>query len=100
MTATPDSEAIIAALRALKPRLRDEMGITRLRVFGSVARGEAGPDSDVDLIADFEETPGLFKLSGVRFFLEDHLHRKVDLMRPQGIHKALKDIILSEATDV
>ena len=95
-----ESRKILEKLRALRPYLEKEFGVTRLRVFGSVARGEAGPDSDVDLIADFEEIPGLFKLSKTQFFLEDHIHRKIDLMREPGIHRALKESILSEATDV
>lgn len=97
---TPDSEEIINALRGLKPTLQKEYGITRLRVFGSVARGEAGPDSDVDLIADFDPMPGL------SFFTMDQKiskilgGTKVDLTTESGLHKRLKDRILEEARDV
>lgn len=95
-----ESEKIIQRLRELKPVLQKEMGITRLRVFGSVVRGEAGPDSDVDLIADFAETPGL------RFFSMDKKigdlldSRKVDFTTENGLHKYLKSRILQEAQDV
>jgi predicted nucleotidyltransferase len=97
---TPDSEAILAALRELKPVLQKEMGITRLRVFGSVGRGEAGPDSDVDIIADFAETPGLFKLFDVREYIEKALGKDVDLLTEGGIDKYIKKRVLREAVDV
>jgi len=95
-----ESQKIIDKLKKLRPVLKKEMGITRLRVFGSVARGEAGPDSDVDLIADFDHPVGL------RFF---GMHERistmlggvdVDFTTEKGLHKALKNRILSEARDV
>lgn len=94
-----ESHKIIEKLRSLKPYLQNELGIKRLRVFGSVARGEATPDSDVDLIADFENMPGL------RFFsmyqdLGEKLERDVDLLTERALDKYLKNRILSEAQDV
>ena len=95
-----ESEKIIAQLRALRPTLEQQMGIKRLRVFGSVARGEAGPESDVDLIADFNKFPGF------QFFTLDQKistllgGRKVDFTTENGLHRALKSKILSEARDV
>lgn len=95
-----ESLKIIAQLRAIKPRLQKEFGIKRLRVFGSVARGEATADSDVDLIADFEKIPGWI------FFTMDqeisHMlgGRKVDFTTENGLHKRLKPRILREAQDV
>lgn len=50
-----DREHVIARLRAHERQLRDA-GIVRLSLFGSTARGEAGPDSDIDLLAAFDET--------------------------------------------
>ncbi len=94
------SQDIIDQLRALKPRLEAEMGIVRLRVFGSVARGEAREDSDVDLIADFGRPVGLLHVYGVRHILEDETQRSIDLMTEKGIHHALKSRILEEARDV
>jgi predicted nucleotidyltransferase len=97
---TPESEKIMKALRDLKPALQRDFGIKRLRVFGSVARGEAGPNSDVDLIADFDVIPGL------DFFTMDEEigamlgGTKVDFTTESGLHKRLKQKILSEAKDV
>jgi uncharacterized protein len=55
-------------------------GVTNLRVFGSVARGEDGPDSDVDLIAELPATMGLFGLARVRNELEAILDTRLDLV--------------------
>lgn len=97
---TPDSAAVLEKLKNLKPHLFSEMGITRLRVFGSVGRGLSGPESDVDLLVEFEKTPSLLKLSGYKNRLEDHLGKRVDLITLPALHPALKDRILREAQDV
>lgn len=65
-----DRAETLAALRAALPELRRRYGVVRLALFGSLARGEAGPDSDVDLIAEFAVDARL----GFRFFeLEEEL---------------------------
>lgn len=95
-----ESLKIIEKLKSLRPVLEKEYGIKRLRVFGSVARGDAGPNSDVDLIADFDQIPGW------NFFTMDEDIQKllngrhVDFTTEGGLHKRLKERILSEATDV
>ena len=66
-------------------------GVTRLRLFGSVARAAAGPDSDVDLIAEIDHASGfsLLDLVGLQHDLEDQIGRKVEIataaerMRPR-----------------
>lgn len=94
------SQDIVGQLRALRPRLKSELGITRLRVFGSVGRGEAREDSDIDLIADFDDMPGL------AFFTMDQKvsnmlgGRSVDFTTEGGLHKRLRGRILREARDV
>lgn len=97
---TTESERIIKKLRELKPRLRSEMGIIRLRVFGSVARGEAGPDSDVDLIVDFEKLPGFSFFTMDEDIGEWLGGRKVDLFTENSIDKYIKKRVLREAQDV
>ncbi len=54
-------------------------GASNLRVFGSVARGEEGPDSDVDLLVDLAPGTGLFRLATLQRELEEILHVDVDL---------------------
>ncbi len=54
-------------------------GAYNVRVFGSVARGEATPESDFDLLVSFDEGASLYELSGLWQDLQDLLQRKVDL---------------------
>ena len=65
----------------------EQMGVTSLRLFGSVARNEATEESDLDFLVEFEKTPSLFELFEVQFFLEDLFDCKVDLGRERGIVK-------------
>ena len=76
----PELADTLRRLRALEPSLRAR-GVATLYVFGSVARGEATPDSDVDLAVEFrpEAEPSLFDLAHLTAELEDALGRKVDL---------------------
>ena len=76
----PTLAGVVARLRAARPAL-DRRGITHLHVFGSVVRGEAGAESDVDLAADFRTgTPrSLTDFVGIRDDLEDIVGHKVDL---------------------
>ena len=76
-----DREHVIARLRAHERQLEDA-GIVRLSLFGSTARGEAGPDSDVDLLAAFDETRriSLLDIVGMQLDLSDLLGCRVDLV--------------------
>jgi predicted nucleotidyltransferase len=73
-------EQIIEALRAHEQELKAS-GIVRLSLFGSVARGEALPQSDVDLMGDFDRARGLtlFDMAGLEMRLGDILGTRVDL---------------------
>ncbi len=86
----------LAKLRAAKPLL-DRYGVQRVGVFGSTARGEAGPDSDVDVLVEFKPNT----LPGFGFFrLERDLAalfgRQVDLVTPDGLHKLIQRKVLDE----
>ncbi|MFA6221938.1 MAG: nucleotidyltransferase family protein [Desulfomonilaceae bacterium] len=73
--------------------------IKALYVFGSVVRGEAGPDSDLDMLVEFESTAhiGLFEFSRLQRTLSEILGRSVDLTTPDALSKAFRDQVLSEA---
>jgi len=72
-------------------------GASRPRIFGSVARGEAGPGSDVDLLVDLEDGRTLFDLAGLRADLEDLLGTPVDVVPSAGLDGDARDEILAEA---
>lgn len=93
------SRQIMEKLRALKPQFKD-MNLKRVRVFGSVVRGDAGPESDIDLLVDFYETPGLLKFINIKHQLEDRLECHVDMALPDTLHPLIQDDVLREAQDV
>ena len=71
-------------------------GTRRIALFGSFVRGEARPDSDVDLIVDFAQPTGFLALVRLERELSEALGRKVDLLTEQAISPHLRDRILSE----
>ena len=77
-------DELLARLRDLKPWFEDH-GIIRVRVFGSHARDEAGPDSDVDLLVEFAETPSLLSMIGLERSLGEKLGCQVDLATERGL---------------
>jgi hypothetical protein len=76
-----DRDEVIRRLRAHEAELR-AMGVERLSLFGSVARGEAGPESDVDLAAEFDRSRpfGMFQFAALEGRLRDLVGRSVDLV--------------------
>jgi len=77
-------------------------GVKSLAVFGSLVRGEARADSDIDLLVEFipGTEPGLFEFIELRDSLSRLLHATVDLATPDALHPALRDSILREAVHV
>ena len=98
------------AVRKQKPSLalagkRDEVlaiakryGAYNVRVFGSVARGEDTSRSDLDILVDMEDERSIWDLAGLLADLTDALDCRVQVVESAGLHKLLKDRILSEAT--
>ena len=72
-------------------------GARNVRLFGSVSRDEAGPQSDVDILVDLEPGRSLFDLGGLLMDLEDLLGRKVDVVTEKGLHWYIRDKVLKEA---
>ncbi len=68
-------------------RVCQESGISYLAIFGSQTRGEAREDSDVDLLVEFTDTPGLIEFIHVKQQFEKVLNRKVDLITKTGLSK-------------
>ena len=77
------------------PVLRNH-GITRAGIFGSVARGNATIESDVDILIELDVQASLLDFVGIKLELEDVLGRRVDLVQYAAIKPALRDRILRE----
>ena len=93
-------EDVIDRLTAHRNELHDH-GVKSLGIFGSVARGEAGRSSDVDVVVELNRPLSLFGLSDLKFFIQTILEvNEVDLITYDGIHPALKDNILAEIVHV
>jgi uncharacterized protein len=96
-----DRDRILAILRSHAPELQ-AAGVAHLRLFGSAARGEATPQSDIDLLADF--TPGsrisLLTLSGLRLRLSDLLETEVDLSSAAALKEPVRTRANREALSV
>ena len=78
-------------------RIAAAHGVRRIRVFGSVARGEAGPDSDVDFLIEVGPQHSPFFPGGLVADLEALLGRRVDVVEPEGLYAPLKTTVLNEA---
>jgi hypothetical protein len=72
-------------------------GARNVRIFGSVARGEARADSDVDFLVDMEPGRTLFDMGGLLMDLRDLLGLEVDVVTEQGLKPRIRDRVLKEA---
>jgi predicted nucleotidyltransferase len=92
-------EAISVRLREHRTDL-ERLGVKSLALFGSTARGDARPGSDVDLLVEFSRPVGLFEFVRLQRALEQILNCGVDLATPDALRESMKDDILKEAVDV
>ncbi|MCA1846555.1 MAG: nucleotidyltransferase domain-containing protein [Actinobacteria bacterium] len=74
-------------------------GIQKLRLFGSALRGDLRPDSDLDLLVDFDpgRTPGLISLAGLELELEAMLGHEVELRTPSDLSRFFRDEVTASA---
>src|SRR5438270_76702 len=96
-TLTKDQVAERLAAHAEELRSR---GVRSLDLFGSVARGDARPETDVDLLVEFDEVPGFVGYVRLRNRLEEMLGRHVDLVMASSLHPRLRERVLREARHV
>ena len=92
-----DSAQLMARLRQLKPVAMQRYRVRALALFGSAARGTWTADSDIDILADFEETADLFDLIGLANYLEDELTRRVDVVPRRALRPELRERVLAES---
>lgn len=87
----------IKAMRAEILRLAAEYGARNVRVFGSVARGESEPTSDVDFLVEFEPGRSLLDHGGLLMDLQELLGCKVDVVSEGGMRPRMRERVLKEA---
>ena len=90
-------EALVEAAAPVLRRLAEESGYGRLAVFGSVARGEARQDSDIDLLVESPEGASSFGFIKFKQMIERALGRQIDLVDYEGLKPMLDDDIRREA---
>lgn len=91
---------MIARLCELQPAL-EAQGVRHAALFGSVARGDDVPESDVDIIIELDPQRhiGLFAFAGIQHFLEEQLGRTVDLGSMRSLRQGRHDEILAELVE-
>jgi predicted nucleotidyltransferase len=93
-----DIDALVKDLRAEIVRIAKENGATRVRIFGSFARGTAGPESDLDPLIDFEPGRHLLDLIAIKQDLEDLLQRPVHVVTEAAISPYIRAKVLRDAS--
>lgn len=90
----------IRLLSAHLQELTERFGVRSLALFGSVARDEARPDSDVDVLVEFRKTPGLAEYMSLKFWLEERLAHPVDLVMKGALQPWARPAVEAEAIRV
>ena len=89
-------EEIISVLKERRSDLMQKYHITRIGIFGSVIRDEAGPGSDIDILVDFSDDASLLDHSGLKIYLERVFSESVDVVPERAIRAELRIPILSD----
>ncbi|MDB9447256.1 nucleotidyltransferase family protein [Anabaenopsis tanganyikae CS-531] len=90
-------DEILTAHREEILRIAAEYGGYNVRVFGSIARGEARVDSDIDFLMEIEPQRTLLDQIALMQSLEELLGRKVDITEPDNLHEVIRERVLEEA---
>ena len=87
----------VVQLEEVLPLLRERFGVTKIGIFGSTARGDDRPESDVDVLVEFAPGQTTFRNFMERaFYLEDLFGRRVDLVTDQGLSRYLRPHVEQE----
>lgn len=91
---------ILSELRQRNPEIRARYKVRRLTLFGSAARDEMREESDVDILVDFEGPATFDGYMDLKFYLEDLLKCKVDLVTEKALRKELRPFVEKDAIHV
>lgn len=92
-----EKNKFIVQLEEMFPLLRERFGVMRIGIFGSTARGEDRPESDVDVLVEFAPGQTTFRnFMELVFYLEDTFGRRVDLVTEPGLGKYLRPYVEQE----
>ena len=95
-----DKEEVIRLIKENYEEIK-RFGVKRIGIFGSVVRGEAGKDSDVDVVVEFEDGKKTFEnFINLALFLEELLGRKVDLLTSESVSPYIRPYIEEEVVFV
>ena len=92
-----NSDKLFQEKREVILQIARRHGAYNVRVFGSVARGEAKPDSNVDFLVDLDEGRSLFDLGGLLIDLQELLGCRVDVVTEKGLRSRIRERVLREA---
>lgn len=91
---------IANTLQAETETLKDRFGVESLSIFGSAARGDLGPASDVDILVTFQGPATFDRFMGLKFHLEDLLGRRVDLVTRKALRPEILGTVEREGVHV
>jgi predicted nucleotidyltransferase len=94
---TSSTKEILSLLKSLKAEIRQRYKAEVRGIFGSYIRGEQRPESDIDVLVEFDEGANLLDLTGLSIFLEEKLNCRVDVVPESAIRSELKEGIIKEA---
>jgi len=92
-----DMREVLKAKREEILRIAARHGARNVRLFGSVARGEADAKSDVDVLVDMEPGRSLLDMGGLLMDLQELLGRRVDVVSERGLRERIRERVLQEA---
>ncbi len=95
-----ERDRVLVLLRQALPGLQRDFAVESLSLFGSMARGEATAESDIDLLVTFSGPVGLFRLADLRQRLSEVLDRRVDLGTEGSLPPRVRDHVVREAIRV
>jgi predicted nucleotidyltransferase len=90
-----DKAAVLSILKEKQSKIASRFSVRRIGVFGSFARGTAGPESDVDILVELNK-PTFDNYMDLKFYLEEVLNHPVDLVIHDAVKPRLKPIIEKE----